>query len=357
MADITLSFATDGAEEASGAFENVGDAATNMGSEVEESSGAFDSVGEAADGLRSPVRGLASTFRGLNSTGRGFGQIAEGDIMGGLSSIAMGAAGLVRGLTSFLIPALSSTVTWLKSTRLATLAQAAASGVARAATAVWTGIQAAFNFVMALNPVVLIIIAIVALIAIIVIAYKRSETFRNIVQGAFRAIGAAVRWLGDRFSEWWSMVKGLFGKAVEVFRGIPGKLRSAFSGLVDIITWPFRTAFNFVADAWNNTIGRLSWTVPSWVPFVGGNSISAPQLPKFHSGGRVPGAPGTEMLAILQAGETVTPAGQSGGGFTIAVERGGSSTSIEQMIAALFLYLIRSGAIRLTVRNGRVAVA
>jgi hypothetical protein len=79
------------------------------------------------------------------------------------------------------------------------------------------------------------------------------------------------------------------------------------------ISAPFRSAFNFVADAWNNTIGRLRWTVPGWVPVIGGNTIAVPNLPKFHTGGVVPGPPGTEVVARLQAGERISPMGAGSG--------------------------------------------
>src|SRR5690606_34669072 len=74
--------------------------------------------------------------------------------------------------------------------RVATLAVAAA-------TKVWTGIQWLFNAAMSANPIGLVVVAIAALVAGIVLAYKRSETFRNIVQTAFRAIGAAATWLWE----------------------------------------------------------------------------------------------------------------------------------------------------------------
>ncbi|MFJ1782608.1 phage tail tape measure protein [Streptomyces anulatus] len=67
---------------------------------------------------------------------------------------------------------------------------------AAAVTRAWTLVQIGFNAVMALNPVTLIIIGIVALGAAIVVAYKKSETFRNIVNGVWSAIqtGWAALW-------------------------------------------------------------------------------------------------------------------------------------------------------------------
>ncbi|HEY0696522.1 MAG TPA: hypothetical protein VGD43_01790, partial [Micromonospora sp.] len=110
----------------------------------------------------------------------------------------------------------------------------------------------------------------------------------------------------------WDWVKSTSAAVWDWLTSLPGKLKTAFAKISGYITAPFRAAFNFVARAWNNTIGKLSWTVPGWVPFgLGGQSISAPKLPEFHTGGRVPGAPGTEVPILAMAGERVTPPGRS----------------------------------------------
>lgn len=61
---------------------------------------------------------------------------------------------------------------------------------AAAVTRGWAAAQALFNAVMALNPITLIIIGVVALGAALVVAYKKSETFRNIVNGVWTGIKA-----------------------------------------------------------------------------------------------------------------------------------------------------------------------
>lgn len=63
------------------------------------------------------------------------------------------------------------------------------------ATKAWAVVQGALNLVMNANPIALVVIGIAALVAGIVIAYKQSETFRKVVDGAFDAIGRAGRWL------------------------------------------------------------------------------------------------------------------------------------------------------------------
>ena len=63
--------------------------------------------------------------------------------------------------------------------------------IVQAVTKTWTAVQWLLNSAFLANPITLVIIAIVALVAIIVIAWKKSETFRNIVIGAWNAIKAA----------------------------------------------------------------------------------------------------------------------------------------------------------------------
>lgn len=113
-------------------------------------------------------------------------------------------------------------------------------------------------------------------------------------------------------------------RLIDFFRDLPGRIVGALSTIADGISRPFRAAFNAVSQAWNNTVGRLSWSVPGWVPGIGGSSVSAPRLPYFHQGGVVPGPPGSELLAVLQAGERVIPANQAGAPTVIEIRSGGS---------------------------------
>ena len=64
-----------------------------------------------------------------------------------------------------------------------------------AATGGLTVAQWALNAALSANPVGLVVIAIAALVAGLIVAYNESETFRNIVDGAFRAVGDAGAWL------------------------------------------------------------------------------------------------------------------------------------------------------------------
>lgn len=206
----------------------------------------------------------------------------------------------------------------------APLLTALASAMALVEVAQW-----AWNAAQLASPTTWIVLAIVALIAVIVLIVTHLDTVKKVwgaVWGWIKDVAGAVgSWFKDTL--WGKWIKGawdnILGKAQSVWnwmKGLPGKLRDAFSQLGGWLFAPFRAAFNRISDAWNNTIGRLSWSVPSWVPGVGGNSISVPHLPKFHTGGVVPGVPGAEVPIMALAGEEIVPRGGAGGMVHVVVQ-------------------------------------
>lgn len=108
-----------------------------------------------------------------------------------------------------------------------------------AASKVWAAVQWLLNAAMSANPIALVVIAIAALVAGIIIAYKHSETFRDIVKGAFEAVGKAGTWLWDHalrpafkliVDMWMTVVGVLVHGAATAFGWVPGigpKLRAA----------------------------------------------------------------------------------------------------------------------------------
>jgi hypothetical protein len=104
----------------------------------------------------------------------------------------------------------------------------------------------AINIAMSINPITAIAIGIGAVAAAAVIAYKKFELFRTIIDTVF----GAVRW-------WISNVT------------IP-----LFQGLLGAATFVFKA----IASIWNNTVGKLAFTIPSWVPLLGGKSFAMPKI-------------------------------------------------------------------------------
>lgn len=97
--------------------------------------------------------------------------IALGAVIGTLTAITAAYSAIMA------VQAAGGLLAFLKGTQLAA-----------AASKVFTAVQAALNLVLSLNPIGLVVIAIAALVAGLVIAYKNSETFRNIVAKLFEGL-------------------------------------------------------------------------------------------------------------------------------------------------------------------------
>ncbi|MFK8844674.1 hypothetical protein [Streptomyces sp. Ac-502] len=65
---------------------------------------------------------------------------------------------------------------------------------AAAVTRGWAVAQGILNRVMALNPVLRVVLIVIALGTALVLAYRHSETFRNVVQAAWQGIQTAASW-------------------------------------------------------------------------------------------------------------------------------------------------------------------
>lgn len=135
--------------------------------------------------------------------------------------------------------------------------------LASAATKVWTGIQAAFNAVMALNPITLIIIGIVALIAVVVLMYMRFKWFRDFVHTVWDAIrvGAEYAWNGivTAFRFVWDIIGTAISWTWEnVIRPVFGFIGAAWNLLWDGIRLYYTTIWNIITGAiswaWENVV-------------------------------------------------------------------------------------------------------
>lgn len=154
------------------------------------------------------------------------------------------------------------------------------------------------------------------LVAVSWIVGKVAPVFFNVLGGAIRFVIAvlgkvvgAIQWAIDHWGEFIAFCKA-----------IPGKIADAFKGLVSIITAPFRLAFNSIAALWNNTVGKLSFGVPDWVPGMGGKGWDVPDIPMLGDGGIVT----RPTLALIgeRGAEAVIPlSGRSrgAGGVTINI--------------------------------------
>lgn len=268
---VTLTFAGD-AKPATAAFDDVGSAADDMGRKVSDSSDSFDKTTEAFDSVDTKAMGFRDTLTGVQDTMGGVSQIAKGDLAGGLLTLGAGVGDLASGFVNFLIPAFGKII---------------------AATWAWTASLLA-------NPVVLIVVGIIALIAVIILLWKNWDTVSA-------AMGKAWDWVKDKAGAAGDWIRDKWNGILDWFKGLPGRMKSMLSGMWDGIKDGFRTAVNWVIDKWNNFSLTLGGGQIAGIdlPSV---TLNTPNVPRLHSGGRVPGAPGTDVLTMLQAGERVTSA-------------------------------------------------
>jgi hypothetical protein len=116
-------------------------------------------------------------------------------------------------------------------TSLATKTWTAMQAVAKAATVAWTGAQWLMNAALTANPIGIVIALVAALAAGLVIAYQKSDTFRTIVQAAWKGVqdGATFMWekvLKPTFRflvlSWLTVAGAILSGAKTAFGWVPG---------------------------------------------------------------------------------------------------------------------------------------
>jgi hypothetical protein len=142
------------------------------------------------------------------------------------------------------------------------------------------------------------------------------EGVQKVVGGIFDGIKSIVS-TGLDFVK--SLVEGAFKGIISFLGGVGGKIANAAKGMWDGIWAAFKAVINTLIRGWNS----LKFTMPTIdlgpLGQVGGFTIGTPNIPYLHSGGIVPGLPGSDQLAILQAGEMVVPRKYAGGAGTVNI--------------------------------------
>lgn len=342
---ITLELLADSTKFESG-MKNAAKAADTGAEKIEAAakkadrmSGALDKTGDAAD--RSE-----SKFMGLSDVASGLGDLFGIEALGPVAALGLGMADLTGGFAQ-LAPVMSGAIDKIKNLSIVTKAQSIAQG--------------ALNLVMSLNPIFLVVAAVAALVAIFVVAYKNSETFRDIVDGAFRTVRGVIEgvfnWVRDHWPlllailtgpigiavhqiiTHWDTIKNAFsavknwigdriGEIVGFFSGLGGRVTGAAGDFLRSIRDQAESAKEWIFGKVNQIVGFFL-SIPSRIANVGRDILSRliPDLPGsgiissairaipgFAAGGVVPGPLGAPMLAMVHGGETVVPPGGSAGG-------------------------------------------
>jgi hypothetical protein len=147
------------------------------------------------------------------------------------------------------------------------------------ATKVWTAVQWALNLAMRANPIGLVITALALLAAGLVIAYKKSETFRSIVDGAWKAIrdatvgafgvvrrvvatvwGFISRTIPRSAERAWNAVTSAWNRirasTRAVWDAVLGTIRRVVGAIVGAVRTRVNDARAAVVAAWNTALSR-----------------------------------------------------------------------------------------------------
>ena len=149
------------------------------------------------------------------------------------------------------------------------------------------------------------------------VAWNSVEYVAKLITNVWNWVVDSIRWLFGQvwniitwpFNQAWGVVEYVAKRFVGVWQWFVDSLRWLFGGVYDIITWPFRRAMDAIKWLWNTTIGGFGFTVPSWIPLVGGKGF---RIPEMASGGIVTrptialiGEAGPEAVIPLSSGTSV----------------------------------------------------
>ena len=237
----------------------------------------------AEKGAMDYILQLNDASNGLVGMGIVAGSVAGGPIIDTVSGLGQMATGMqaIKNL---------GMIQWLSQLGIMTKLSAAANWLL-------SGAQAVLNAIMAMNPIILVVIALIALAAALIWAYQNVDWFRAMVdnawqsivtfgqqlysfisgalQGLVNAITAVGAWLVGRvrasFSAIWSIISAamnLWNQATakarsianmigNAFNGIKGLVQGAFNGVTHAITAPFQSAYNTLKPIIDNI--KAAW--------------------------------------------------------------------------------------------------
>lgn len=240
------------------AFDQVASSARGMGDSVESAanqadsaSSKFDSVASSAENMDDKAGKATGALGALSS---GFELVGAEKAAQGLQAAAMATDFASGAAQAFTLITELETVALVKS-KVASAAHAVQTAVTTGATKAAAAGQLVFNAALSANPIGLVVVAIAALAAGLVIAYQKSETFRDVVDKAMdvakRGIDKVVEtgkdvidWVGDligkvkdipdAFSNMKEKVVGFLGDVLDPIQDVYDKVVSLIDKIKDI---------------------------------------------------------------------------------------------------------------------------
>lgn len=325
--EAALNKATKADEAAAQAKKDVGDRTHQLGDILDIVSG--KTKGQAAEAANT----LSGRMNVLKTEALDMGTKLIEDVEPAISKV-IDALGFMTDHADILLPILGTAVglfvAWKTAMLIASVIEAVSTAVG--------GLNVVLGF-LAANPIVLVILAVAAIVAALVILEMKFHFIEaalgalgDVFGGTFGAIEGfvtgAISFVGDHWQLILAILTGPFGLALlfikdhldtieGFFKDLPGRLASALGGLagavggvmkgaMDAMIWPINEGLKGMGDlGYDGKFGIPGFHVRDL--FGGG----MPQIPTFHSGGVVPGMPGSDQFILAKAGERVLAPGES----------------------------------------------
>ncbi|AQY55119.1 tail length tape measure protein [Geobacillus phage TP-84] len=223
----------------------------------------FQTIKNAGMGIKDFFVSLAPTVQNIGTILGNIAPIIIGPLVIAFKAIAAVLPPVLNTITGIVakftewegfIPLVTGLAAAMAVFKAQTVATQIVTTVATRATQMWAAAQRLLNLAMSMNPMTLIIGLIVGLVAALVMAYQRSETFRNIVNNAWQSIksvvSAVINWFVTTIPQWVENVKNWF------------------VGLGQRISETWSNIKNGIVSIWQNIIGTVVPIVQSFVQAI-----------------------------------------------------------------------------------------
>lgn len=230
----------------------------------------FDALTERFSKWANSARGrneIATFMRGAADAMRSIGP-ALGALIKAFTNFAVHVLPAYARIMRLLAPVMDEIVTifiaWkiaATGAAIATTAWKVAAAVAAFVTGGWTTAFWSLNAAMTANPVGVVVVAIAALVAVLILAYKNSETFRNIVNAVAGALKSAAEAVIGFLSDFDAIPGKMAAAGNAILHGIVDGIKALPGLLADAATWIFNTATAAIKGYAAMWLGIGKWVV------------------------------------------------------------------------------------------------
>lgn len=305
-AELAIRLTAD-ASDATAGLESVGDAAKAMASEVDAAASKADAAGSKLGGVADSADNLGSSTSqaagGLGDLGGAMSMMPGplGALGAGMETLAPAVQG-VTGATDLATLAMNSKIVTTIRDTATTVAHTVATKTASAASKAAAAGQWLLNAALTANPIGAVVLLVVALVAGFILAYKKSETFRQIVDTAMGAAKTAIKAVVDVIKD----IRDFIGDVIDKVPSMSGVFDTA-STLIKGYIELWLTPLKLVKDAIEWIIDKLAnLKVPDWAEGLlktggAGTAAAAAASPALAGTGLPPKEPTQVQVTIERA--------------------------------------------------------